>query len=74
MATNIVIEKILKQITRLNVKLTTLRNSCPHNDYEKKGQWNDHDGWSQVERTWYENRKCNICDKDFTVQIGKDSY
>lgn len=74
MATNVVIDKLLKQIDRLHRKVNKLRDQCSHTEYTVISVDNDHDGWSQVEITWHENRRCKICDKWFSVETGKEHY
>ena len=73
MAKNLVIDKLLKQVERLNKKIKFWRSQCLHNDYTVRSVSNDHDGWSVcVTVTWTEHRRCNLCDEYFSVVTGKE--
>jgi len=72
LATNIVINKMLKSLERLEEKIKKARAVCPHDEYEVRSNYNDHDGWSKVVATWYQTRKCKLCDEILTVKTGED--
>ena len=72
MAKNVIIDKKLKQIAKLNKQVEELRSKCPHNEYVVISVSNDHDGYSRVVITWHELRRCILCDERFSINTGED--
>ena len=67
------IESKKKKIYKLNQEIKDIQELCQH-DWNIIKNWNDHDGWSIVEITWYQNRKCKICEKYETIKTGTSRY
>lgn len=70
---------IRRKMTAVNRRLNAahqrrreLQEACSHEDYDVVSRYNDHDGWSKVEISWYESRKCRICDKAMTILVGTE--
>jgi hypothetical protein len=61
------------KIAKLYDQIKEVQAECPH-DWEVVDSYNDHDGWSRVTITYYERRKCRVCEKTETVETGTSLY
>lgn len=62
------IEKLNKQENTIRLKIRDLQNLCPHTNKKVRKNYNDHDGWSQVEITYYTDYHCDDCNKYWTEE------
>ena len=58
------VARLLKRQTdynrRVKEKLGVLQGQCEH-AFQQINSWNDHDGWSWVQVTWYTVFRCGKC-------------
>jgi len=70
---NPVVQKILIKLEKYQKQLETIQNECIHTEYKITGNHNDDNGWDKnVWITYWQTRHCQICDKRYIFEMGKN--